>query len=287
MEQALAILPEKLRQAVTALPERDFQRLEELRLRAGQEAAVVLGGRERPLPIPVNAADIQAVVVAAAGHSLYAAEDQLRQGYRTLRGAHRLGICGTAVRSADGIGTLRQFCAVNLRFARSIPGAAEPAYNLLREHPASVLILGSPGRGKTTVLRDLIRILSDRLHFRVGVADERGEIAAVLDGQPQFRLGRSVDVLTGTTKQEGINMLLRTMSPEWIALDEISEQADVEAIVRASYCGVRFAATAHVWEPGDLRRRPLYRALMRQGVFENLIYLQPDRTLRCERLQNE
>ena len=292
MEQALAILPEELRRAVAELPERDRARLEELRLRAGENACVVLGGRERPLTLggaalPTDAELLRSVVVAAAGHSLYAAEDQIRQGYRTLRGGHRLGICGTAVREGDGIQTLRQFSALNLRFARQVFGAAEPICELLRTSPRSVLILGSPGSGKTTVLRDLIRLLSDRLRFRVGVADERGELAACLDGQPQLKLGMSADVLTGTTKREGIYMLLRSMSPEWIAVDEISEQADAEAIVHASYCGARFAATAHVWEPEDLRRRPLYRELVRQGVFAHAVYIGPGRRLRCEAMPRE
>ena len=116
--------------------------------------------------------------------------------------------------------------------------------------------------------------------------DERGELAACLDGSPQLRVGRLTDVLSFCGKAEGIELLLRSMRPDWIALDEISAEEDLRTILRASYCGARFLATVHVLGPEDLRRRPLYRRLMEAGVFENLIYLEKDRSLRCERVDD-
>ena len=136
------------------------------------------------------------------------------------------------------------------------------------------------------LLRDLIRQVSDRFGQRVAVVDERGELAACLDGSPQLRVGRLTDVLSFCGKAEGIELLLRSMRPDWIALDEISAEEDLRTILRASYCGARFLATVHVLGPEDLRRRPLYRRLMEAGVFENLIYLEKDRSLRCERVDD-
>ena len=144
----------------------------------------------------------------------------------------------------------------------------------------NVLIVSPPGGGKTTFLRELVRLSSGRGR-RVSLVDERGEVAACCGGNPQLPVGKHTDVLSLCPKAKGIELVLRAMGPEWIALDEITAAEDVEAIIRASYSGVRFLATAHAWSRGDLTRRPLYRTLMEAQVFENLVEIRPDRGLNC------
>ena len=284
-------IPEPLRTGMTDILERRGDEIEDFRFRGGCPAGAILGDRE----IAIKCADMLVTVDSqllieifrrVTKNSTYAVQEQLRQGFLILPGGHRMGVCGTVVRDANGIRTIRELQSLNLRISHEWIGIADPAANLLWSNPASALIIGCPGSGKTTVLRDAIRQLSDRFAQHVGVVDERGEIAAVMAGQPQFRIGRMTDVLTGCCKQEGIELLLRTMRPAWIALDEITAESDVKAIARASYCGVRFLATAHTLRAEDLYRRPVYRSLMESGVFENCIEILPDRTLRCERMEH-
>ncbi len=295
MEQRYAALaeylPPEVRPALADLFARRGGEVEELRFRVGCPVGVVLCGREISLcgpdgPIRADAPMLADLLRRAAHHSRYAVQNQLRRGFVTLPGGHRLGVCGTAVFAGGSLENLTDLQSMALRIARDCPGAAEAATNLLWSHPASALIAGRPGSGKTTVLRDLIRQVSDRFGQRVAVVDERGELAACLDGSPQLRVGRLTDVLSFCGKAEGIELLLRSMRPDWIALDEISAEEDLRTILRASYCGARFLATVHVLGPEDLRRRPLYRRLMEAGVFENLIYLEKDRSLRCERVDD-
>ena len=294
------IFPEGLRDSIGGLLREKGDRLEEIRLRAGCPVTWTAGDRELILTAPAEASeagdllgsrtvcctagDLEQILRRASDHAAYAVQDQLTAGFLSLPGGHRLGVCGQAVPGPDGIRSIRALQSVNLRIAREIPGCADAAVSFLWSNPASTLILGPPGSGKTTVLRDLIRQLSDRFRERVGLVDERGEIAACVEGTPQLRVGQRTDVLSLCPKETGILLLLRSMAPRWIAVDEISAKADAEALVRASYCGVRFAATAHAWDRSDLQRRPLYRSLLEAGVFENLVTVNPDRSLRCERI---
>lgn len=286
--EILRLLPEQVRTALTAQMESIRKPIEEIRLRLGGQCGIVTEGREIGLragssPLHVDGELLQNLVDRACGYSLYAVSEQLGKGYLSLPGGHRLGICGTVVRNA-GTTFLKQYSAVNLRIARQLPGVADAAVNLLWSNPRSTLIIGPPGLGKTTVLRELICQLSDRFRFRISVVDERGELAACVDGQPQLRVGRLTDVLTGGKKADGIEMLLRSMRPEWIAVDEITAEQDVAAMLHASYCGVCLLATAHAYSSEDLHRRPLYRKLMDEQVFANLIVIRPDRTLHCEKI---
>ena len=289
--QALSICPEPVRSAVSRECEKPNVMLEELRLRVGAPVSVCSEGKEWAVSsegrlLYADAEMLRETVLRATDRSLYAAQAQLQEGYCTLPGGHRLGICGSIVRQARGgpILSVKEFSSLNLRIARQIRGVADALSRQVWQYPESTLIVSRPGCGKTTLLRDLIRQLSDRYRFRVGVLDERGEIAACLDGKPQFQIGNCTDVLSACPKEEGIYMLLRTMRPDWIALDEISAQQDVDSICRASYSGVRFLATAHIWSREDLQQRPVYRRMLDAGIFRNLAVLDEKRALHCERL---
>lgn len=287
--QLLPYLPPNVGQAVMSLPEAGQGRLEELRFRRGCELTAVIGGVEQPLSLerPLLCSDqtLQFLLNAASGYSAYAAGEALRQGFLPLRGGHRLGFCGTAVLEQGEILALHELSSANLRVARACHGCADEALRLLGDTPGSVLIAGPPGSGKTTLLRELVRLLSDRLGRRVGVVDSRGELAACLNGEPQFAVGRRTDVISMAPKAQGLELLLRVMSPEWIAVDEITAGEDVRALNRAGYCGVRLLATVHAFGPADLKRRPLYKKLLDEGMFDTVLSLDRQRQIKLERME--
>ena len=190
----------------------------------------------------------------------------------TAPGGHRIGLCGEVV-CKDGIVTgIREISSLCIRVARDFPGIAKRA----ADAPGSILILGAPGWGKTTLLRDLIRQIGEKQC--VSVVDERGELFP--EG---LERGKKTDVLTGCPKSPGIDMVLRTMGPDCIAVDEITAEADARALLRAVNCGVRLLATAHGTSAADLRRRSVYRPLAESGVFQTLLILRQDKSFRAER----
>lgn len=282
IEQVLGLCPEPLSKTIRAIGNERLDRLEEIRLRAGQPVCVNVGGREWALDFQVCDGELLNTVLGrASSYSGYAIGDQLSQGFLTVPGGHRIGVCG----SVRPNGTMTGITSLNIRVARQITGIAEPILSDLKRHPASTLILGPPGSGKTTLLRETVRCLSDRMDFRVSLIDERYELAGVAEGVPQFSVGRHTDILSGVGKRQGIEMALRGMNPQWIALDEITAQSDVEAMTQAAYCGVQLLATAHASSAEDLDRRPVYRGLLSAHLFETMITIEPDRHIRAERIR--
>ncbi len=228
---------------------------------------------------------LESILGRASGQAVYSVQEMLKHCFLTLPGGHRLGICGTAVYRNGEIFTVKEISSMNLRIAKQFFGIADRCADYLWTRPFSALIIGPPGGGKTTLLRDLIRQLSNRFAWRICVADERMELAACHNGLPQFDLGVHTDILSGTRKAESVEILTRTMNPQWIALDEITSEEDVQAVLRASYCGVRFLATAHALSRGELMVRPVYRELLQSKVFQNLFVLRPDRQVTAERME--
>lgn len=275
--QAAAVLPYGLRQGVLALPESLLEEVEEFRLRAGQPLTVVTGEEERPVSDqPVGQEELHTTLEVASGASVHTVLDKVRGGYVTIRGGHRIGLCGTAATREGHIATLRRLTSLSIRVARQVNGAGAQVLPHLWGPGGleSALILAPPGWGKTTLLRDLIRLLSRGEGcppVRVGVADERGELAAVWEGVPQMDLGPRADVMDGCAKAEGLMVLLRGMNPQALAMDEITAPEDVEAAALAAGCGVALLATSHGASAADLRRRPLYRKLLGEGIFTRLV----------------
>lgn len=275
--QAAQVLPRRLRQEALGLPQEEQEQAEELRLRAGWPMTAVLPEGERPVGgPPVEPEELEQLVEIASRASVHAVLEQIRRGYLTVAGGHRIGLCGTAVMEGGGIHALRSLSSANLRIARQVPGAARPVLGALCPggRLESTLILAPPGQGKTTLLRDIIRRVSEGegcLPLRVAVADERGELAALYGGRPQLDVGRRTDVAEGCPKAQGLMLLLRAMNPQVLAVDEITAPEDAAALRTAAGCGVTLLATAHGAGREDLTRRPLYRGLLEEGMFRRLV----------------
>ena len=283
-DRAAGLLPEHLRAEAAALPAPMRRTAEEFRLRRGRSPTLLAAGRERELSAEkVDERALLAVLELSSDASMHAAGDALRRGYLTARGGVRVGVCG-AVAAEGGVLGLREVSSLAIRIPRAVRGAA--AEVLPRLGSGGVLLLSPPGGGKTTLLRDLIRCLSDGGE-RVGVADERGELGGMWNGELQFDLGRSTDVLSGAPKAEAAMMLLRGMNCGTIAMDEISLAADAAAVEQLTGCGVRVLATVHAVSPSDLARRAPLRELLALGAFESAVTIRAEagrRHYRVDRL---
>ncbi|MBQ8734095.1 MAG: stage III sporulation protein AA [Anaerotignum sp.] len=220
----------------------------------------------------VSAAELRETVSILSAYSLYAFEEELKQGYLTIEGGHRVGFCGKAVMENGEIRTLKQINALNIRIAREQKGWGEMILPDLMEGERfyHTLIVSPPGCGKTTLLRDIVRCLSERMRM-VGVVDERGEIAPLRDGVPQMDVGRCTDILEGCPKAKGMVLLLRSMSPDVIAVDELGRREDVDAVYEVLHCGVKLIATAHGYDFDDIQNR--LQPFLQKNIFERYLFL--------------
>lgn len=263
-------LPPKLR---TATEKAETSGLCEMRIRLGKPVILCYayeklylaesGGMtvSREQAYTVTREELTSLLGRIFDYSLYAHEDELECGFVTLKGGHRVGLCG-AVKGGK-IRTLSDVTSVNIRIATEHKGIAEPLKDRLfcGRQIKNTLIISPPMCGKTTLLRDIIRMLSET-GIKVGVCDTRGELAAVYDGTAHMDIG-DADVLSGAKKAAGIEMLLRTMSPEVIVCDELSGAKDLNAVREAIGCGTAVIASAHAENRDELSRKPNLRALAR------------------------
>lgn len=228
---------------------------------------------------PVTRSDIEETVNHACNYSLYAFDEQLRNGYITIKGGNRIGLCGEIVMDRGQVQSIRNISAINIRFAKEVPDCSETVMPYLYEQDTvyHTLIVSPPCCGKTTLLRDIIRNLSDGWNghkgLTVGVVDERGEIAACYYGIPQNNIGIRTDVLDGCPKSVGMLMLVRSMAPQVIAVDEIGGRQDAQSVFDAVYCGCRMLATVHATDYAELTGKPGISDLIKMRIFKRIIFL--------------
>lgn len=269
----------------------DFERLQEIRLRVWEPLLVIYDNREffvgeggrlntsmNEIYI-VTPEDIRNTLDFISRYSLYAYEDEIRQGFITIQGGHRVGIAGKVIMEEQGIKTIRHIAFLNIRLSHQVKGCGEELLSRIGDEKGvrHTLIISPPRCGKTTLLRDLIRLLSDgteeRTGVTVGVVDERSEIGACYQGVPQNDLGKRTDILDCCPKAYGMLMLIRSMSPVVIAVDEIGSREDIEAIEYVINAGCTILATVHGNSIEDIRNKPVLRRLVEERIFERYVVL--------------
>ena len=223
--------------------------------------------------------DIAETVERISQYSLYALEEELRMGYITLPGGHRVGIVGKAVVDGGLLRTIRPISGLNIRISRAVKGCGDSILpkildtSVYRKLPHNTMIISPPGCGKTTLLRDIIRQLSDVTGLTIGVVDERSEIGGSYKGVAQNDVGIRTDLLDGCPKAEGMILLLRAMAPDVIAVDELGGEKDVLAVENVSNAGVRLLCTVHGYDVEDIRQKPTLRTLLDKEIFKRFVVL--------------
>lgn len=298
LKQICPFLALPIRAVIENLPAKILNKTEEIRLRHSRPLIIYWAGGEAYLGTkgPVLTAkeayhvfgeDLEKTLELISSYSLYAFEEELKQGYLTLPGGHRVGLAGRAVLEKGRIKILRDISSLNFRVARQIKGAGEKVLGFLFDRQTwrifHTLIISPPQGGKTTLLRDLARLISDGAGIlgqsgqKVGVVDERSEIAGCFQGVPQLDVGIRTDVLDACPKAEGIMLMLRSLSPQVIITDEIGRVEDVQAVAEAVSAGVSVIASVHGSSLEEVCQRPVLGELLQENIFERLIFLNNDR----------
>ena len=252
----------------------------EVRIRLHRSVELVLKDKSIWLDRKATIEDLTFCINVASKYSPWASPS-INDGCLTIEGGHRIGICGNCVMSENGIRSISPVTSVCVRVARQFGGLSGD----LHRFEGSVLLVGSPGSGKTTLLRDLIQSISRRRFECICVVDEKREIFPTLHDQLCFDPGPRTDILSGCGKRKGIEVCLRNMSPQIIAVDEITKQDDCVGLLEAGWCGVRILATAHAADMDDLYKRPVYKPLIEKSLFDGVVVMNPDKTWYMERLK--
>lgn len=293
IHEVMRFVPKNIMGMVEKLPPKLLENMEEIRLRQGKPLLLYGSGQEYLIDkngqlvfdiknaYICNQEDIKSAVSLITNFSLYSFEDDIRNGFVTIEGGHRVGICGKAVLENGKVRTLKDISFINYRVARQVVGAADKVLSHILKADGSIfntLIISPPQCGKTTILRDIVRQVSGGIPAigfkgkKIGLIDERNEIAACSLGIPRNDVGIRTDVLDGCPKAEGILMMIRSMSPEIIATDEIGRNEDAGAVLDAINAGVKIITTIHGSDIQDFLRKPALEKL-HNNLFERYIIM--------------
>lgn len=273
------ILPKTIRSKLEQVD--NLQQLEEIRVKVNKPLFIHIGSKEEIWDYIATPDDLKYIMQRISNYSIYAFEDEIRQGYITIKGGHRVGLCGICVIENNNIKTIKDISSINIRACKEIIGCADKVmpYIVNNDSVYNTIIISPPKCGKTTLLRDISRQISQGyknkdFHGRnVSIIDERSEIAGSFKGIPQMDVGIRSDVLDNCPKSEGIMMAIRSMSPDVIVCDEIGTQKDMESILMALNSGISLITTIHGFGIEDLYKRLVFKDIMENYVFTRGIVL--------------
>lgn len=286
MEEIIKYFPPNIAQILNNAIMKNTQikeEAQEIRIRVERPIIIKLRNLDVMIEYKINQSEILQILEKICENSIYAYKRQICEGYITIKGGHRIGLTGSAVIENGEIINIKYVTSLNFRIARQILNCSNKilgqVLNLKEQTIFNTLIVSPPGKGKTTILRDTIRRISngiEELNFKgktCGVVDERGEIAAMYRGIPQNDVGIRTDVIENITKSKGMKILIRTMSPEVIACDEIGTKEDAEAISEALISGVKGIFTMHGSNLEDIKSNPQINKLIEEKKIEKIIFI--------------
>ncbi len=260
-----------------------YEQIEEIRIRNNKPIIIKAENDNKILKYIVSEKEILEIFEKICENSVYSYRKQICEGFITIKGGHRIGLTGNVVMEEQKIVNITYISSLNFRIAREKIDCSNNllsyVINIPKNNIYNTLIISPPGCGKTTILRDLIRKISNgikQIDFKgktIGLVDERGEIAAMYKGIPQNDIGIRTDVIDNISKSKGMQMLIRSMSPQIISCDEIGNKEDIEAINYAICCGIKGIFTAHGGNLEEINLNPAISELIRKNIFERLIFL--------------
>lgn len=283
LNDILDILPQNMRNTIEKVD--NLQKLQEIRIKVNKPIILNSGSKEKILKFIPTRDDIKAILQRISRFSIYAYEEEIKQGYITINGGHRIGICGVCVIEENKVKIIKDIVSLNIRICKEIIGCSDSIMGFLLDKGTitSTIIISPPQCGKTTLIRDIARNLSNGYSakgirgYKVCVVDERSEICACFNGLPQMDVGIRTDVLDNCPKSEGIMMAIRSMSPEVIICDEIGTYKDMESILMAMNAGVSIISTIHGYGVEDLFKRAVFKQIVENNVFRRGIVLSQNR----------
>ncbi len=272
----LKIFPQDI---ISHLEKYNIHNLEEVRIRANKPIYIFLSGVEVKIPFVTTAEDIKLIFTRMSNFSAYAFDENIRCGYITLKGGNRVGICGRCVVENGRIKTIKDISSINIRFAKEAVGCSDHImHHILGEgFINNTIIISPPKCGKTTMLRDIARNISNGFKGlkgrNISIIDERNEIASCYMGLPQFDVGIRTDVLEGCPKAHGMIMMLRSMAPEVIICDEIGSEEDLSSIILTMNSGVKIVTSIHGEDIEDFSNKYIYKKSKEHSIFKRGIVL--------------
>jgi stage III sporulation protein AA len=278
-KEVLEILPNSIKKQLEGFKYLD--KLQEIRIKVDKPLFLVCNNQEYMVNYTSTAEDIKIVLQRISNYSIYAFEEEIKQGYITIQGGHRVGICGNCVVDKGNVKTIKHISSINIRVAREVIGCSEKILPYIVEEGKvlNTIIISPPKCGKTTILRDLTRNISNGINsidlngMNVSVIDERSEIGSCYRGIPQMNMGVRTDILDNCPKSEGIIMAIRSMAPQVIVCDEIGTYKDIESVLIALNSGVNLITTIHGFGIEDLYNRPVFKEIIENKVFQRAVVL--------------
>lgn len=279
LEDITNVMPQNTKDLITKY--KGIEKIQEIRLKVNKPMILQIGDEEVITDYYISCEDIKTILKKMSNYSIYSIETELRQGYITIRGGHRVGICGNCIIENNVVKTIKNISSVNIRVCKEVLGCSNKIMPIIVQEKSvlNTIIISPPKCGKTTLIRDITRNLSNGIKKleitgkKICVIDERSEICASSDGIPQLDVGLRTDVLDNCPKSQGIMMAIRSMSPDIIVCDEIGTYDDVKSILAALNCGINLITTIHGFGIEDLKNRDVFKEVLDNHIFQRAIVL--------------